>query len=125
MALNQMEIRISRATVDRTLRSFHYSFKRVTLVHINRNTPSVIERRFEYAVQYNEMMVEKEKIFFLDETGVQIWLIATYFRSLKGVSATKRFKSMRSKNYSISTAMNTESLYFFEIQNKPIHKNYY
>jgi transposase len=65
------------------------------------------------------MMVEREKIFFLDETGVQIFSRATYGRSTQGTRAIKRVKAIRSRNYSIATAMNSESLFLFEIQDKP------
>jgi hypothetical protein len=64
------------------------------------------------------MMVEREKMFFLDETGVQVFSRATYGRSSQGTRAIKRVKAIRSRNYSIATAMNSESLFLFEIQDK-------
>jgi hypothetical protein len=79
----------------------------------------VIDKRYDYAIDYNRMMVEREKIFFLDETGIQIFSRATYGRSAEGIRAINRVKTIRSRNYSIATAMNNESLFLFEIQDKP------
>ena len=55
---------------------------------------------------------------FLDETGIQIWSRVTYGRSARETRAVKTVKSIRSLNYSIATAMNLESLFLFEIQDK-------
>ncbi len=117
--LTEFNISLSQSTVERALKHFHYSFKRVTLVPISRNTPQVIDKRYDYAIDYNRMMVEREKIFFLDETGIQIFSRATYGRSAEGIRAINRVKTIRSRNYSIATAMNNESLFLFEIQDKP------
>jgi hypothetical protein len=90
-----------------------------SLVPISRNTPQVIEKGYDNTIDYNRMMVEREEMFFLDETGIQIFSRATYGRSTEGIRAIKRVKTIRSRNYSIATAMNNESLFFFEIQEKP------
>ncbi len=115
---NEWQIVISPSTVDRTLKQFHYSFKRLTLIPERRNSPDVIEKRHQYAVEYNRLMPEREKMFFLDETGVQIFSRSSYGRSPKGTRATKNVRQLRSRNYSIAIAMNHESLFFFEIQDK-------
>jgi transposase len=99
-----------RSTVDRSLKEFYYTFKRTTPVPERRNTPQTIEKRYEYALKYNEMMADKDKMFFIDETGVQIWSRAKYGRAVKGLRAVKRVKAIRSRNYSIATAMNMNSL---------------
>jgi hypothetical protein len=61
------------------------------------------------------MMVEREKMFFLDETGIQIFSRATFGRSAEGIRTIKRVETIRSRKYSIATAMNKESLFLFEI----------
>jgi hypothetical protein len=76
-------------TVDRALREFHYSFKRLRLVPVARNTPDVINKRFEYAVKYNQLMTEKDKLFFIDEMGVQVWPREGFGPSAKGENAYK------------------------------------
>ncbi len=121
----EMNITVSISTIERALKSFHYTIKRVHRIPLSRNSPAVIESRFEYALQYNRMFPNRKKIFFLDETGIQIWSRATYGRAPKGIRSTKRVKAIRSQNYSIASAMNIESLYFFEIQNKSYNSDDY
>jgi len=121
----EWNLKLSPSTVDRALRDFHYTVKQITLIPEKRNTIEVISKRYDYAIEYNQMMAEKEKMYFIDETGIQIWTRANYGRSAKGTPATKIVKRIRSTNYSIASAMNNESLYFFEIQNKPYNSEDY
>jgi len=120
----EWQIVLSPSTVDRALKHFHYSFKRVTLNPERRNNRDVIEKRYQYAVEYNRLMAERE-MYFLDETGIQIFSTASYGRSPKGTRATKNVAPIRSRNYSIATAMNHESLYMFEIQDKAYNSEDY
>ena len=116
---------ISFGTIDEALREFHYSFKMITLVPEARNTNDVINKRFQYAVKYNEMMIEKQKMFFIDECGIQIWSRRSSGRAVKGLNAFKRVKAIRSMNYSVCAAMNEKSLFFFEIQDMPYNSEHY
>jgi transposase len=121
----EWQIVLSPSTVARGLKHFHYSFKRVTLNPERRNSRDVIEKRYQYALQYNRLMAEREKMYFLDETGIQIFSRNSYGRSPKGTRATKNVASIRSRNYSIATAMNHESLYMFEIQDQAYNSEDY
>jgi hypothetical protein len=112
-------------TVDRASREFHYSFKRLRLVPVARNTPDVINKRFEYAVKYNQLMTEKDKLFFIDEMGVQVWSRGGCGRSAKGENAYKSVGALRSRNFSVCAAMNHNSLFFFEIQDRPYNAEHY
>jgi transposase len=58
-------------------------------------------------------------------TGIQIFSRNSYGRSPKGTRATKNVASIRSRNYSIATAMNHESLYMFEIQDQAYNSEDY
>jgi hypothetical protein len=122
--LDEYNISLSISTVERELKAFHYTIKRVHRIPNHRNDQSVIQQRFNYAINYNRMMTEREKIF-LDETGIQIFWGATYSRAPKGLWATKRVAQFRTRNYSIASVMNQESLYFFEIQNKAYNSEDY
>ena len=106
-------VSISLNTIDRVFRHFHYSFKRVTLVPERRNSPDVIERRFLYAIEYNQMMQNKDKLVFIDEYGVQI-----NSRSPVGAKAHKTVAAIKGRNYSVCAAMRENSLFMFEIQDK-------
>jgi len=56
---------IGLSTIDRVLNGFHYTFKRVSFVPEARNTPEVIDSRYDYAINYTQLMLEKEKLFFI------------------------------------------------------------
>ena len=116
---------ISWSTVNNVLKRFHYSFKRISLVPMARNTSDAIQKRYEYAIQYNQLMVDKEKLFFIDKMGVQIWSRRSGGRAPIGKRASKVVKQIRSRNYSICAAMRSDSLYFFEIQDRPYNKEYF
>jgi len=122
--LDEFNISLSISTVERALKAFHYTIKRVHRIPNRRNDPSVIQQRFDYAINYNRMMTERKKIF-LDETGIQIFSRASYGRAPKGLRATKRVAQLRTRNHSIASVMNQESLYFFEIQNKAYNSEDY
>ena len=110
--------RISLETLNKVFKEFHYSFKRVTLVPERRNTTEVIESRFRYAVLYNQMMINKNKVFFVDETGVQVHSRRRYGRSPVGDKVHKTVAAIRGRNYSVCAVMREDSLYMFEIQDK-------
>ncbi len=70
-------------------------------------------------------MPEREKMFFLDDTGVQIFSRSSYGRSPKGTRPTKNVRQLTSRNYSIATAINDESFFFFEIEDKAYNSEDY
>jgi transposase len=74
---------------------------------------------------FNTINMAEREMYFLDETGIQIFSRASYGRSPKGIRATKNVASIRSRNYSIASAMNHESLYMFEIQDKAYNSEDY
>ncbi|KAI4459421.1 zinc finger protein [Holotrichia oblita] len=45
---------ISLSTIDRALKSFHYSLKRTSFVPERRNIPEIIQTPFDYAMHYRE-----------------------------------------------------------------------
>ena len=65
------------------------------------------------------MIPDREKIFFVDEYGIQVNSRTNYGRSRKGERANKRVKCVRGKNYSVCAAMNCKSLFFFEVKDTP------
>ena len=110
--------KVSRSTINQYLRNFHYTLKRVTFIPERRNTPEVIEKRYDYMIKFMEIYSNRNKIFFVDETGIQVFSRRSYGRSIKGNRANKMIRQIRSKNYSICSAINCESLYLYQIQNK-------
>ena len=112
----EFSIRVSRTGIDNYLKSIHYSFKRISFVPVARNSTTTLDIRYNYAVKFSELVASQRKLFFIDETGVQVHARTNYGRSLKGTRANKRVKAVRGRNYSICAAMDSESLYFYEAQ---------
>lgn len=108
----EFNLKVSLSTIDRAIKSFHYTVKRRSLIPNRRNDPEVVELRYQYAMKYARMNLTKEKLFFIDEFGIEVWSRRSYGRSMVGTRANKRVKFVRSKNYSVCAAMNHESLFF-------------
>jgi transposase len=116
---------ISLSTVNRAVQNFHYSVKRISFVPERRNTPDTIQARFDYAVQYNRIMLERDKIFFIDEYGIQVNSRVSYGRSVRNTRASKVKAQLRGRNYSIAAAMNDNSLYLFQVQDRPYNIDHF
>lgn len=61
---------VSERTIGRAVKSFNYSFKRTAPMPKRRNEPDVIEKRYQYAIQFSTF--DESKIFFLDEFGFNV-----------------------------------------------------
>ena len=44
---------VSSTTIHRTIKDFHYSLKRISLIPVRRNTESTIENRLQYPLAFN------------------------------------------------------------------------
>ncbi|TBU03257.1 hypothetical protein CWI37_0325p0010, partial [Hamiltosporidium tvaerminnensis] len=58
---------VSTSTIDRTLREFHYTLKRVTLLPEHRNTLSIIELKTNYATSFRELEVDNDFKLYIKE----------------------------------------------------------
>ena len=116
---------VSESTVRRVLKSFHCTIKRLSLVPENRNSGRSIEERYNFALWYNSKLAEKEKIYFLDEYGIKVWSRINYGYAIRGLRANKTVRSIRSRNYSVCSAMNCEGLHLFKIQDRPYNSESY
>lgn len=116
---------VSLSTIDRAIKAFHYSVKRVSFVPERRNALDIIQSRFDYAVLYNRIMVHREKIYFIDEFGIQVNSRRSYGRSQKNIRANKVKAQLRGRNYSIAAAMCINSLYLFTIQDRPYNVEHF
>lgn len=70
-------------------------------------------------------MLEKEKIFFIDEFGIQIHSRVSYGRAVKNIRANKKKAQIRGRNYSVAAAMNVNSLYLFTLQDRPFNADHF
>ena len=112
----ELNINVSASTIEREFKNLHYTFKRVQLIPEARNTEQNIQKRFEYANIY--LALNEQNIIFVDEMGVNCSMRVNYGRSEVGSSPRKIVRSLRSRNYSISAAINKDSVLFFKTINE-------
>jgi hypothetical protein len=70
-------------------------------------------------------MLERDKIFFIDEYGIQVNSRVSYGRSVRNTRASKVKAQLRGRNYSIAAAMNDNSLYLFQVQDRPYNIDHF
>ncbi|XP_074600137.1 uncharacterized protein LOC141857566 [Brevipalpus obovatus] len=98
--------------------TLNFSFKRTSPIPERRNDPDVIEQRREYAYKFLNMDRNRSKVFYIDETGIQVHARLNYGWSKKGGRANVPVKAIRGKNYSICAAMNCEGLFFYQVRER-------
>ena len=97
----------SLTTIDRRISMFNYSFKRIHLIPEARNRYSMNESRFAYANFY--LAQNEEKIIFLDECYTR----SHYGRREVGTTTMKKLRTIRSKDYSVSSLKIIETCAIF------------
>lgn len=114
---------VSTSTIDRALREFHYTLKRVTLVPERRNSPSTIELRTSYAAIYRELEVDNDdkNFIFLDEVGFAVVTRPSRGRSMRGESAYLSVTAARSRNISVVAAMNKYGMIYHKIHERAVN----
>ena len=115
---------ISRATLSRLFKEFHYTIKRVTLVPIERNSSRTVELRKIYVTNYLELKGKFtiNNFFFLDEFGITIDSRKHYGRSKAGKRAYKSVAKIKSKNFSICCIISYSEVVFYLLQDHPFNE---
>ena len=101
--LTEKNVDLSITTIDRAIQGLHYSFKRVHLIPIARNTTKVLDERFVYGDFI--LSQDENKIIFLYEMGTNCSMRTSYGRSPIGTTPRKTIRAIRSKNYSTCAAI--------------------
>ncbi|TBU10591.1 DDE-like endonuclease, partial [Hamiltosporidium tvaerminnensis] len=114
---------VSTSTIDRALREFHYTLKRVTLVPERRNTLSTIELRTNYATSFRELEVDNDdkNFVFLDEVGFAVIIRPIRGRNIRSESAYLSVTAARSRNISEVSAMNKYGMIYHKIHERVIN----
>jgi hypothetical protein len=70
----EFQMQVYTSTIDRCLKSFHYTVKNVLPVPAARNTERIIEARFMYAQEFRrlEQTTSLESFLFLDKVGFKV-----------------------------------------------------
>ena len=111
---------VSTSCIDRCLRAFHYTIKRVVAIPAARSRESTIESRFDYATRFRELQQNfpTKSFLFLDEVGFSV---STRPKgSLSGARATTSVQYSKSRNISVVAVMNSENMIFYKILDKAV-----
>ncbi|KAI5151745.1 hypothetical protein ENBRE01_2355 [Enteropsectra breve] len=108
----QLNIRVGLTTINRCIKSFHYTFKRIHTIPHRRNDPDVIKLRKLYAEIYLKLVseIDDAKIFFIDEVGFNVSMRLKSGRSLRGTTPIHLVPNIRSRNISVCAAINKDGI---------------
>lgn len=111
------DVDISTSSIGRYLDELHYSVKKISIVPIARNCPVTIDKRFDYCISFIALDTNsREKLLFIDETGIAVHCRSNYGRSKIGCRANLKVNSVKGRNYSVCAAMSIDGLYFYQAQ---------
>lgn len=118
------EIECSVTTVHRELKNFNYSLKRVINLPARRNTPSQIEQRKNYAMEFYNMTLQQDgrNIIFIDELGFNASMRCKRGYAPSGKAPIQKVRQIKSRNISICCAMSREGTYHYAKSNKAFNK---
>lgn len=114
-------ITVSMSTISKVLLGFHYTFKRLHALPERAITEELQQRRHSYAAYISNILVSKERFFFVDETGFQVCMRSFYGRSPANQRAVKLTTAVRSKNYSVIACMGMNSVFYFTVNSGGIN----
>ena len=115
-------VQISKSTVDRCLKEFHYTVKSTAVVPVRRNVDSTLDGRALYAQRFRrlEELFQQKSLIFVDEVGFAVSTRPKKGRSIVGSSAYVHVPAVRTRNISVFAAMNRYGMLKNEVFNKPI-----
>jgi len=117
-------VKVCESTLWNYLEELHFSVKRISPIPISRNTPENIEVRRVYGYKFLEMDRERDKVFYIDETGIAVHTRLNYGRSRRGQRANLTVRAIRGKNYSVCMAMNWKGIVLYEPQDKAFNSHF-
>ncbi|KAG0432496.1 hypothetical protein DMUE_5493, partial [Dictyocoela muelleri] len=117
------QIKVSKNTVERVLKQFHYTLKRITLIPERRNCDVTIDLRAIYSFTFRSLKIENDdkNFIFFDEVGFSVVSRPSKGRSKSGDSAYVSVPASRSRNISIIAAMNKYGMIFHKIHERAVN----
>lgn len=101
-------VKVSTSTLDRVLKKLDYSFKKKTLHAEEKFTERVQKKRVEFWEKIRD--IPYEDLIFIDESGVDLALIKTQARAIKGQRAIGTKPQKRGKRVSLLTALSLKKI---------------
>jgi len=123
--LNQLNIDVSKSSIDRAICSFNYTMKRVHLIPERRNCPEIILKRLNYANTFVEILASTDdsKIFFIDEVGFNISMRARRGRSQVGTRAVQIVPGLRTRNVLVCACISKNGVLNHKIETRAFNIN--
>ena len=102
---------MSNVNIDRCLKKFHYTIKKISIVPDGRNNDRTIDLREKYAENFRriETVYEDKNIIFADEVGFSVSTRPKRGRAQQGRSAYVDVSAVKTRNISVFAAMNKYS----------------
>lgn len=94
----------------RLLKVGKFKKKRVRCVPKERNTSKQLERRYEFCAKYKELVDRKAKVYFLDESGFNLYMTREKAWSRPNEEITVNCPISKGKRFSLIAIIGEEGL---------------
>ena len=105
-------IDISVASIQRSIKDFEYTFKKVDLVPQARNTENNVQKRYDYSREI--MKLNFDDIVYIDEMGVNCSMRSRFGRSHVGTTPRKVVTTIRSQNISVCASVSKTGMLHYK-----------
>ncbi|KAI5152145.1 hypothetical protein ENBRE01_2602, partial [Enteropsectra breve] len=124
---HELNLNVSRSTVDRALKSFNYSFKRTHSIPERRNSLEVLDQRAVYAdrIMTKFSQLDDTHVYYIDEVGFCVSMRTRGGRSLRGTTPVHVVPGLRSRNVSVCCAMNKNGIVSYKAQTRAYNSEYF
>ncbi|KAF7684940.1 hypothetical protein CDIK_4311 [Cucumispora dikerogammari] len=104
---------LSQSAVSRKLKAYQLTRKKLTLVPAKRNSPRIIELRFNYAREIS--LYQTSQLVFLDETGFNLHTSSNYGYFFVNTKAFRTVPANRGINISLMCSISTNGVVGYKI----------
>lgn len=101
---------MNKTTVARLLKVGKFRKKRVRCVPKEKNTTKSLEKRYEYCAKYRELLDKGAKIYFLDESGFNLYNIREKAWARPNEEITVNCPISKGKRFSLIAIIGEEGL---------------
>jgi transposase len=117
-------INVHVSNIDRILKKFHFSMKRLIAIPMQRNLPQNVEAKRIYARNFYSIWNENngDDVLFLDEAGFQVSMRNIRGRSRSGTVAFIETRNLKTKNLSLCAAIKKNGVFAFEVIHTPYNR---
>lgn len=115
----EFQVSFSETSIYRYLKGFNYSFKRLSIFSVRRNTIDKTQLKQNHADWFIITTLENpsSKVFLLDKMGFKESIRSSYGRAPVGVTPTLDLRSIRTKKIYMCAIYSKINIEYFEIEN--------